>query len=85
MPHLPLTKEYSQCAFTQKNHKLARMLLSKGHEVFVYGVGYTDIEHQNFKYFDVVSMDDVKGRLGVMAIIGLSLDMTTPTVGSGMI
>ena len=64
MPHLPLTKEYSQCAFTQKNHKLARMLLSKGHEVFVYGVGYTDIEHQNFKYFDVVSMDDVKEAWG---------------------
>jgi glycosyltransferase involved in cell wall biosynthesis len=35
--HLPCSKEYMSCAFTQKNYKLSQMLLSLGHEVFYYG------------------------------------------------
>lgn len=35
--HLPCSKTYMSCAFTQKNYKLARMLLSLGHEVYYYG------------------------------------------------
>lgn len=35
--HLPCSREYMSCAFTQKNYKLAQMLLSLGHEVFYYG------------------------------------------------
>lgn len=37
LTHLPCSKEYMSCAFTQKNYKLAEMLLSLGHEVFYYG------------------------------------------------
>jgi len=62
MPHLPLTKTYNACAFTSKVHKLCRMLVSKGHEVFVYGVGYTDIEGIN--YVPVVTMEDVVNEWG---------------------
>jgi glycosyltransferase involved in cell wall biosynthesis len=35
--HLPQSKEYLSCAFTQKNLKLSKMLISLGHEVFFYG------------------------------------------------
>jgi len=76
MPHLPLTKEYSACAFTQKVHKLTRMLLKSGHRVIVYGVGYTDIEHPNLEYVPVVSMDDVRAAWGGMDDSELGYDHT---------
>lgn len=40
--HLPVSKRYRGCAFTMKVHKLARMLLSHGHEVFLYGAEGSD-------------------------------------------
>ena len=35
--HLPVSEQYVSCAFTQKIVKLSKMLLSLGHEVFLYG------------------------------------------------
>ena len=35
--HLPCSEEYVACAFTQKIIKLSKMLLSLGHEVYIYG------------------------------------------------
>lgn len=64
MPHLPVAKKYCPCAFTQKVHKLTRMLLGKGHEVFLYGVGYTDIKHPRLKFIPVVAVDDVVDAWG---------------------
>jgi glycosyltransferase involved in cell wall biosynthesis len=37
LAHLPTSKEYNACAFTQKNIKLSKMLLDKGHKVIIYG------------------------------------------------
>jgi glycosyltransferase involved in cell wall biosynthesis len=37
LAHLPTSKLYNSCAFTQKNIKLSKMLTSLGHEVFLYG------------------------------------------------
>ena len=34
--HLPTSERYGSCAFTQKNVKMCKMLLSLGHEVFLY-------------------------------------------------
>lgn len=59
MPHLPVTKGYCACAFTNKIHKLSRMMANSGHQVHLYGVGYTDIKHPNIHFHPVVSMDDV--------------------------
>lgn len=41
--HLPQSKTYLSCAFTQKNRKLAKMLTSLGHEVFFYGAEGSDV------------------------------------------
>jgi len=46
--HLPCSKRYMGCAFTQKNHKLARMLLSLGHEVIYYGAEGSDVPCTEF-------------------------------------
>ena len=35
--HLPVSREYMGCAFTMKTYRLCQMLLSLGHEVFLYG------------------------------------------------
>ena len=35
--HLPVSEHYMACAFTQKVVKLSKMLLSLGHEVYLYG------------------------------------------------
>lgn len=40
--HLPTSREYMSCAFTQKNIKLATMLMSLGHEVYMYGAKSSD-------------------------------------------
>jgi glycosyltransferase involved in cell wall biosynthesis len=46
--HLPCSKQYLSCAFTQKNHKLARILLSLGHEVYYYGAEGSDVPCTRF-------------------------------------
>lgn len=42
--HLPQARRYSGCAFTQKNLKLAKMLIDLGHEVFFYGSEGSDVK-----------------------------------------
>lgn len=41
--HLPQSKKYMSCAFTQKNRKLTKMLIDLGHEVFFYGGEGSDV------------------------------------------
>jgi len=62
--HLPVTKKYCHCAFTQKVHKLTRMLLNKGHTVFLYGTGYTDIEHKNLHFIQCATISDIRKEWG---------------------
>jgi len=40
--HLPISERYMGCAFTQKVVKLSKMLLSLGHEVYLYGAEGSD-------------------------------------------
>lgn len=37
LAHLPISRSYGSCAFTQKVVKLSKMLTQAGHEVFLYG------------------------------------------------
>lgn len=38
LPHLPTSKLYSSCAYTQKVIKLCKMLVGRGHTVYFYGI-----------------------------------------------
>lgn len=40
--HVPVSEKYMGCAFTQKIVKLSKMLLSLGHEVYLYGAETSD-------------------------------------------
>lgn len=40
--HLPTSEKYGSCAFTQKNVKMAKMLMDLGHKVFLYGAEGSD-------------------------------------------
>lgn len=40
--HLPVSRTYMGCAFTQKVYKLCQMLMSLGHEVYLYGCEGSD-------------------------------------------
>lgn len=57
LAHLPQSKEYMSCAFTQKNLKMAKMLTSLGHEVFFYGSEGSDV------------LDYCKGQPGIIHYI----------------
>ena len=39
LPHTQVTKEYFHCAYTEKVYGFANMMMSLGHEVFLYGSG----------------------------------------------
>lgn len=47
LPHTRFTGDYSQCAFTQKAKKLAKMLHDRGHTVYLYGSG-KNINYNDF-------------------------------------
>jgi glycosyltransferase involved in cell wall biosynthesis len=61
--HLPQSKEYLSCAFTQKNRKLAKMLTSLGHEVFFYGAEGSDAEEycdsDNLHFIQTHTLKDI--------------------------
>jgi len=46
--HLPVSERYMGCAFTQKIVKMAKMMLSLGHEVIVYGAESSDVPCTEF-------------------------------------
>lgn len=60
--HLPCKKEYMSCAFNQKNHKLARMLLSLGHEVWFYGPEGSDVPCS--KFIQTNTLSDIRKAWG---------------------
>lgn len=48
LAHLPVSRKYMGCAFTIKIHRLCEMLLSLGHEVYLYGAEGSDAECTEF-------------------------------------
>ena len=61
--HLPVSERYMACAFTQKIVKLSKMLLSLGHEVFLYGAENSDAPCTEF--FQTHSLKDIRRVWGV--------------------
>jgi len=60
--HLPTSEKYMACAFTQKNVKLAKMLLSLGHEVFLYGSEGSDAPCT--KFIQTHTLKDIRDAWG---------------------
>lgn len=60
--HLPISEKYQSCAFTQKIVKLSRMLLSLGHEVYLYGAEGSDAPCTEF--IQTHSLADIRKYLG---------------------
>ena len=71
IPHLPLAKEYSACAFTQKLIKFNRMLLDMGHEVYFYGAKSASWDAERFynsdrfHFVETHTVQDIKDSYGV--------------------
>lgn len=65
LAHLPTNKHYLSCAFTQKNVKLARMLMSLGHEVYLYGVkSQYDPQPICTEFIETHSLSDIRNDYG---------------------
>ncbi len=60
--HLPVSRRYMACAFTQKIEKLSRMLLGLGHEVFLYGAEGSDAPCTEF--IQTHSLNDIRDTWG---------------------
>jgi len=60
--HLPTSEHYSACAFTQKNVKLAKMLLDLGHEVWLYGAEGSDCPCT--KFIQTHTLKDIRDAWG---------------------
>lgn len=64
--HLPTARKYSSCAFTCKNFKLAKMLCSIGHTVYLYGARSTEeeplenyIQSKNFHFIETHTVKEI--------------------------
>lgn len=60
--HLPCSKNYMSCAFTQKNYKLAKMLLSLGHEVYYLGAEGSNVPCT--KFIQTHTLSDIRKEWG---------------------
>src|SRR5258706_987353 len=62
LSHLPVSEDYFSCAYTQKIVKLAKMLMSQGHEVFLYGAEGSDAPCS--KFIQTHSLKDIRDSWG---------------------
>ena len=69
--HLPTARKYLSCAFTAKNIKLAKMLCSLGHTVFLYGARSREepkledhINSSNFYFIETHTCEDIAQDYG---------------------
>lgn len=70
--HLPNSKEYAACAFTNKNIKMARWLCSMGHTVYMYGAKTTNpkydleeyVNSDKFRFIETHTVQDIRDAWG---------------------
>lgn len=62
LAHLPVSERYMGCAFTQKIVKLSKMLLSLGHEVYLYGSEGSDAPCTEF--IETHTLQDIRDAWG---------------------
>ncbi len=62
LAHLPVSRKYMGCAFSQKHYKLAKMLMDLGHEVYVYGAEGGDVPCT--EYIETHTLADINDAWG---------------------
>jgi glycosyltransferase involved in cell wall biosynthesis len=62
LAHLPVSRKYMGCAFTQKVYKLAKMLMEQGHEVYIYGAEGGDAPCT--EYIETHTLQDIADEWG---------------------
>lgn len=62
LAHLPVSEKYMSCAFTQKIVKFSKMMLSLGHEVFIYGAEGSDAPCT--KFYQTHTLKDIRDAWG---------------------
>jgi len=69
LAHLPQSRKFFNCAFTQKNLKLAKMLTGLGHTVFFYGSEGSDVKEycnsENLHFVPTHTIADIRRDYGV--------------------
>jgi len=64
LAHLPQSRKFFNCAFTQKNLKLAKMLTGLGHTVFFYGSEGSDVKEycnsENLHFVPTHTIADIR-------------------------
>ena len=61
--HLPVSRDFMGCAFTQKIHKLAKALHERGHTVILYGAEGSD-ESICTKFVQTHTLKDIRDTWG---------------------
>lgn len=62
---LPVSEHYQSCAFTQKAIKFSKMMLSLGHEVYIYGVKSRDFETPPCtEFIETHTLEDIRASYG---------------------
>lgn len=71
LAHLPTSRTFGSCAFTQKNIKLVKMLISLGHKVYLYGARASNeagleeyIKSENFTFVETHTIEDIRANYG---------------------
>lgn len=66
LAHLPTSRKYMSCAFTQKNVKLAKMLADLGHEVILFGAKSKEdpFEYPGVRFVETHTVDDIAADYG---------------------
>lgn len=62
LAHLPVSEKYPSCAFTQKVVKFSKMMMSLGHEVFIYGAEGSDAPCT--KFYQTHTLEDIRKQWG---------------------
>lgn len=62
LEHLPVSEKYNACAYTQKIVKLSKMMLSLGHEVYIYGAEGSDVPCTEL--IQTHTLQEIKEHLG---------------------
>ncbi len=62
LQHYPVSEKYLNCAFTQKIVKMSKMMLSLGHEVYIYGAEGSDAPCTEF--IQTHTLQDIRDNFG---------------------